>query len=256
VGAACCGLALILSLGCATSGAKREREEALAVKKANAHFDLGVDHFENGRLALALREFLNAERLQPQNPRILCAVGGAYLRKGKLDESEQYVLRALEIYPEYHEARLLLSEVYIYGKRYEETIAESKKLLDDPTFPGPWRALNNQGWAELQLGRTGEARTSLEQARDYNRKYWRTLLNLGILENREGHRLEAIELFRQVLELRPGPNAEAEANYRLAEIFVSLGKREHAVEHLLTAVAQMPNSRWGKKSEEYLKLLR
>ena len=59
-----------------------------------------------------------------------------------------------------------------------------------------------------------------------------------------------------MLEQKPGPSARAEANYRLAEIYVSLGKREQAVGHLMTAVAQAPDGKWGKKSEEYLKILR
>jgi hypothetical protein len=48
----------------------------------------------------------------------------------------------------------------------------------------------------------------------------------------------------------------AEASYRLAEIYVSIGKRKRAVGHLMTAVAQAPGDLWGKKSEEYLRLLR
>ena len=67
---------------------------------------------------------------------------------------------------------------------------------------------------------------------------------------------EAIAHFQAMLELEPRPGARAEANYRLAEIYVSLGKRERAVGHLVTAVADAPSNPWGKKSEEYLKLLR
>jgi tetratricopeptide (TPR) repeat protein len=133
---------------------------------------------------------------------------------------------------------------------------ESQVLADDPTFPAPWRALTNLGWAQFKLGETVEARATLEDAHDLNRAYWPTLLDLGILEHQEGRRLEAIERFQQLLELRPGPSATAETNYRLAEIYISLGKRERAVGHLLVAVTKAPEGRWGKKSEEYLKLLR
>ena len=60
----------------------------------------------------------------------------------------------------------------------------------------------------------------------------------------------------ELLELRPGPSATSETNYRLAEIYISLGKRDRAVGHLLAAVKKAPEGRWGKKSEEYLKVLR
>ena len=43
---------------------------------------------------------------------------------------------------------------------------------------------------------------------------------------------------------------------RIAEIYVSLGRRQEAMGHLTTAVAQAPKGFWGKRSQEYLKLLR
>ena len=81
-------------------------------------------------------------------------------------------------------------------------------------------------------------------------------MNLGILAAEQGQRPDAIRYFTQVLEIEPGPSATAEANYRLAEIYVSLGRRRQAVGHLRTAVVKAPSDPWGKKSEEYLKLLR
>ena len=57
---------------------------------------------------------------------------------------------------------------------------------------------------------------------------------------------------------RPPPNPEvaAEANFRLGEIYVSLGKRNRAVEYLTAAVVKAPSGPWGRKSEQALKLLR
>ena len=59
-----------------------------------------------------------------------------------------------------------------------------------------------------------------------------------------------------MLELSPGAAVEAQANYQIAEIYISLGQREQAVAHLSTAVSQTPDGVWGRRSEEYLKLLR
>jgi tetratricopeptide (TPR) repeat protein len=247
-------MGLTALLGCATSGSRLEQERQ--IKQARAQFELGVDHVNNGRVALGLQNLIEAESLDPNNAHIHHALGDAYTRKGRIEEAERHLLRALELYPAYHDARLRLSHLYIHLKRYDDVIAESQTLLDDPTFPGPWRALTNRGWAEFRLGRMLEARRDLELAHEYSEGYWPALLNLGILEAQEGHHPKAIALFEEMLALRPRASAMAEANYRLAEIYVSIGKRERAVGHLVTAVAQAPGDLWGKKSEEYLKLLR
>jgi tetratricopeptide (TPR) repeat protein len=247
-------VSVYVALGCATAQSREADRQEL--RQARSHFDLGVDHMANARTALAIRELLAAQKLRPKNPRTQYALGDAYMRKGKVVEAEAHLKKAIAIWPEFHDARLHLSALYILTGEYAKAMVESQVLVDDPTFPAPWRALTNHGWALFKLGETVDARASLEEAHDLNRTYWPTLLDLGILENQEGRRLEAIERFRQLLALRPGPSATAETNYRLAEIYVTLGKRDRAVGHLLAAVKKAPEGRWGKKSEEYLKLLR
>ncbi len=176
--------------------------------------------------------------------------------RGKPVEAEQHFLRTLELDPTYHEARLNLSILYNQLTRYEESLTHTSMLADDGTFPGPWRALANKGLAEYRLGEVEEARRTLELGFEYSDDYWPTLLYLGILEAEEGRRLEGLSLFRQVLEQEPGLEVQAQANYRIGEIYIALGKRERAIGYLRAAVVQTPGGPWGVKSEEYLNLLR
>jgi len=248
-----CGV-LVAACGCATSG--RSPEDEARLKQAKSHFEIGIDHMDHGRYALALQALLDAESLDPKNARIHVALAEAYMHRGRVDDAEAHLLRALEIYPPYHDARLSLSALYLVTGRAPEAAVQARILADDPTFPATWRALTNLGLAELAQGNNAEARQHLELAIEYNRSYWPALLNLGILEKEEGRFLEAVSYFQEALEQKPGPSARAEVNYRLAEIYVKLGKRDEAVGHLMTAVAQAPDGKWGKKSEEYLKILR
>jgi len=248
-------LVLLALPGCATTAANRQAAEHLE-KKANSHFELGVDHMENGRYANALRELLVAESLQPESPRIHAGLVEAYMRKGKLAEAEVHLVKALEFDPKFHDARLNLSGLYLTIGRDQDAATQAQILVDDATFPGVWRAYTNRGIAEMRLGNTAVAREQFDLANDYNKNYWPALLSLGILEKKEGRLVEAISYFRLTIEQKPAPGARAEANYRMAEIYVSLGKREKAVNHLMAAVAQTPEGKWGRKSEEYLKILR
>jgi len=249
-----CVLALLLGIGCANS--MSGSEEALRLRQANSHFNLGLDYIRNERVALGLRELQFAESFDPTNPKIHLALANVYLMRDKPEEAEQHYLRTLEIEPSYHEARINLSILYNRLDRYQESLVHTSILVDDATFPSPWRALANKGHAEYRLGQVEEARRTLELGFEYRGDYWPTLLYLGILEADEGRRLEGISLFRQVLEQEPGPEIQAQANYRIGETYIALGERGRAIGYLRAAVAQTPGGPWGAKSEEYLSLLR
>jgi len=251
-----CGgmIALFAAPGCATNS--RDPEIANRLDRAKSHFGIGIDHLENGRYAMGLQALIAAERLDPKNPRIQVGLAEAYMHKGKGAEAEAHLLRALEIHPDYHDARLNLSAFYLLLGRYSDAADHSRILAEDPTFPGVWRAFTNLALAEFRQEDYAGAREHLELAVVFNPKYWRALLILGILESHEGRSREAISCFEQMLEQKPAPSARAEANYHLAEIYVSQGRRDKAVGHLMTAVAQTPEGEWGKKSEEYLAILR
>jgi type IV pilus assembly protein PilF len=253
------GLGLVLisaiaatGLGCAAITGTASAGDS---RKAVSHVQVGSDHLANGRSALALREFLAAEKLDPKNAQVHYALADAYLARGKRVESERHARRSLELFPDYHDARLFLTALLLIEKRYAEAIPECDRLVDDPTFEAPWRALTNRAWAEYKLGRGKEARDSLAQAREYRRNYWPATLALAIFEGDAGRRAEAIRLYKDIIALAPGPAVESEVNFRIAEIYVALGRRKEAMGHLTTSVARAPESAWAKKSQVYLKRL-
>ena len=249
-----CVFTLLVGIGCASPASRAQA--ALRLRQAESHFGIGLDHISNDRVALGLRELLRAESLDPQSPRIQQALADTYLMRRKPEKAEQHYLRSLKIEPTYHESRLNLSMLYTQLDRYEESLIQTSILADDATFPRPWRALANKGLAEYRLGQFEEARLSLELGLDYREDYWPTLLYLGMLEVEEGRQLEGLSFFRQVLEQEPGLEVQAQANYRIGEVLIALGKRERALGHLRAAVAQTPGGPWGLKSEEFLILLR
>jgi type IV pilus assembly protein PilF len=246
---------LLLASGCATDGSSLATQFETD-RRARAHYRLGVENLRLGRPALAVRELLAAAEYDARDAWIPLALAEAYRMQGNLELAEKSLVEALRLRPEFQEARLNLSALYLQMDRHEEAIAESQRLLRDPTFPVAWKALTNQGWAELQLGRHADARRSLELALQHHEDYWQAHLNLGILEAKEGHHLAALERFEKVLALQPGQMGEAEAHYRIAEIYVSLGNRDRAVQHLTAVTTGGPSGPWGKRSEDYLKRLR
>jgi tetratricopeptide (TPR) repeat protein len=242
---------------CASGGGRAPKEVASAdASRARAHHSVGATHLRDGRIALAIRELRAAEQLNPRDKWIQLALAEAYRRKNLNEDAERHLLAALALDPSFQDARLTLSGLYIQMARYPQAIEHTQLLIDDPTFPKPWEALCNKGYALMMLERRKDARQALELALEYHDRYWRAQLNLGILDAQEGKRLEAMERFERVLGLGAGPLAVAEANYRMAEIYLSLGNRERAVDHLVAATSQRPSGAWGKRSEDTLETLR
>lgn len=252
------GLASMLqlagSLGCATApdpGLVSDNE-----RRGRSHYGVAMNHMKEGRNGIAIRELQAAQALVPNDPWIDLSLAEAYRLKAKSAEAEQHLKRALQIRPDFHAAKLNLSALYIYTQRYDEAIQLSKELLDDATFPVPWKALTNQGYAYHRLGRNAEARAALEQALEYHQNFWPARLDIAILDETERRHLEALDGFEKVLALKPGPVAEAEAHYRTATIYMSLGNRAKALHHLTVASETRPNGEWGKRSADYLRRLR
>lgn len=254
--------ALVFSLaalaGCATGGMNAKPEPEIsedAVRMARSHHSQGMLALREGRIAPAIRELRTAAGLNPRDKWIRLGLGEAYRLRGMSVEAEKEFNTALDIDPQFQEARLTLSGLCIQQERYAEAIVHAQQLIDDPTYADVWMALTNKGFAQLQLGQLDGARQSLELATEFNDRYWRAHLNLGILAARVGNRDEAIARFARVIELAAGTLGEAEANYRTGEIYVTLGDLDRAVHHLAAATQRNPDGQWGRLSADTLKRL-
>jgi len=239
-----------------TPGPPQASQKQKDMADARAHQSLGLSYLRDGRVPLAIRELRAAVDKNPKDKWSHLSLAEAYRLRDLLPDAEKHALKALKLDPDFHEARLTISGLYIQMERYADCVKETRVLVDDPTFPQPWTALTNQGYAQYRMGDLPEARKSLEEALEYHDRYWQAMLNLAILDAEEGRRRPAIERLEAVIALDPGPLGKAEANYRIAEQYISMGDRGRAMEHLVAASSQRPNGPWGKRSEDYLKSLR
>lgn len=254
-------LAVLTTSGCATT--TYTVDETPPVSEARAKRDLGIDYLSTRRTGMAIRELQASLDLDPGDPQTHLWLGEAFRRKGQTARAEQFLFDALELararddHRAQQEARLNLSALLSQMGRHEDALPHCQALADDPTFSTPWRPLSNCGWALMKLGRLEEARTAFSRALDFHPRFAPALLNLGILEARQGHRLAAIKtLGRAIASGRLSASGHAEANYRLGEIYVALGRRDRAVAHFREAAQIAPEDDWGSQSQAYLDLLR
>lgn len=250
----------LLAMGCSHTGPKPFQPDQNRI--AASVRDVGIDLLNQGRTAMAIRKLNDARSRNPKDPITYLSLGEAYRRKGMLEEAKGNLLRALELNEDsqdynHQETLLNLSALYIQLGQYEAARQQCEKLVDDPTFSTPWRALTNLGWAEYKLGELSSARSSFEEALEFHPRYPPAHLNLGMLDQKEQRWLAAIRHYEHVVDSNQMPaNGIAEANFHMAEIYVSLGEREKAIAHFELALERSPYGLWGEQSQSYLELLR
>jgi len=257
------GAILLVSVeGCLTP-VSVSLDAPIAVKESKAKRDLGVDYLSSRRTGMAIRELRAAMELDPYDAQTHLWLGEAYRRKGRADEAETFLKQAIELSIKAkdtrseQEARLNLSGLLSQMGRYRDALPHCEAIAKDPTFSTPWRPLTNCGWALMQLGEYNEARAHFSEALDFYPRYGPALLNLGILEAKEGHKLAAITALGKAIDSnRLGGLGIAEAHYRLGEVYMALGRRDKAIVEFKAAADKAPNADWGSQSQAYLDLLR
>jgi len=231
-------------------------EQQQAFEQARARRDLGIDYLSKGQNAIALRELTFSIQQNPDDPVTQLWLGEGYRRQGHNDKALAAMQQAVVLRPSYRDGHNNLSAFYLQLERWEDSIRHAQVLIDDPLYSTPWKAFSNRGWAEYNLGRTVEARKSMETALEFRIDFWPASLNLGILERKAGNTLKAVKHFQRVIAHPIGRGPRAEASFHVAQILVSMGHREKAMQYFTASVETDPESRWADTSRDYLRILR
>ncbi len=247
------GVACLALSGCAT----RSPEISL---RADMQRRLGDIKLSKGQYELAIREYRRSLELDPKDPETYFGLAEAYRVKGLYGDAEAQLRQALRLDPGHQEARLNLGVVLLHQENWAEAIVENQKLIDDPTFIRPSRALVNLGWAHYRSGNLLLAKNAFVEATSQDPGNLQAQLDLGIVLYELGDVVQAIRYFQRIVKIaqeRPmeyAPTVELEARFRMAQGHVKLGQLSRAIEHLRVAAAR-GKGKWGRKSKEYLQVL-
>lgn len=134
------------------------QEGIYTARLADAYIETGAREKAIQVLEASLQEY-------PSDHLLLAKMGELWGRYfGRLDLSEQYLLRALDSKPDYASALENLGIVYAMSGRLEQSLATLKKA--DEADPGNPRILTNIGNTLMNMGRTKEAETYFALAKE------------------------------------------------------------------------------------------
>lgn len=153
---------LFLSMVILTSCASKESD--LKQKQANLYFGAGTQSLIDKQYTEALKNLLEANKLDPENSEILNNLGMAYYFKGERDLAVKHLTRSLELNEKNSDARINLASIYFKDNNFAAAEKTYKQVLKDLTYDKQARTYYNLGMLEIQ------GRRDLVAAENYFKK--------------------------------------------------------------------------------------
>ena len=125
-------LAVLLALSACAASPGGRRLDNDAVKQKNLAIDFykqGRAYWAKGQYDLAIREYDEAIRLQPDFLLAYLRRGGAYRNKGLTDRAITDYSKAIEVAPDYARAYYHRGQAYTFKGTYDRAIADFKKTI-------------------------------------------------------------------------------------------------------------------------------
>jgi type IV pilus assembly protein PilF len=180
---------LLLSSCSTTSSANR--------KKAELYFGAGTQNLVAQDYTEALKNFLEANRLDPKNADILNNLGMAYYFKGEKDLAVNTLKEALKINKNNSDARNNLASIYYQDKNYTDAEELYKKVLTDLTYDKLARTLFNLGTLELEVKKNPiAAEKYFKKSLDEDDNYCPSHYQLGLIQYNRRQLNSALKYFK------------------------------------------------------------
>ena len=240
-------LFLLLSFLAACANTARLKEQA------GNHINIGSAYLGSGQYNSAMKEFLQAERLTPEDPKVHFLLGIAYHGRGLDERAIGAFQRAIDLNPDDPAVHNFLGAVYLGKGRLDDAIACFNRALSNPLYDTPATALYNLGRAYYEKGQYDPA---LKHYRDAAAREPDTVLmpliekDIGRVWLAKDDPEEAIRHFLKSIELAP---SLAESHYWLGVCYQKQNRTGDAAAAFQMAIKLAPASEFGRKAKQQLR---
>jgi tetratricopeptide (TPR) repeat protein len=224
-----------------------------AIQRAGVHQGLGYNYLQQGDSTSALREFLEAEKLNPEDAQIQYSLGLALNAKGRYLEALDHYRRALVLDPKYTEVHNAMGATYLVLGRWDDAIQEFNLVLKDILYLTPFYVLNNMGWAYYKKGDLPQAIENYKRALGMKPDFGLAHYNLGLAYRDSKQPDLALAAFSRAVSLVPNL---LDAHFQLGKLYFDTGKKKEAQKSFEEVVRVAPRSEEARMSQQYLDILK
>jgi arylsulfatase A-like enzyme/predicted Zn-dependent protease len=186
---------------------------------SDAYFTLGNIQFKRGDYRAAIVAFEQALERKPDDAFCVINIANSYVRLGRPDEAERFVIEYLRKGFSDSQLYYLLGTLAYVQKKYSEAIEYYERCLS--TNSNSAASQNAIGAIYLLQGNLAKAQEHLDAALALNPELTNLHYNLAELFEEKGESAKAVEAYR--IELEVSPN-HFKASFNLARLYRSLGR--------------------------------
>jgi Tfp pilus assembly protein PilF len=233
VGASCM-LVLSLILSCSSKPELEQQRE-----QGEASRNLGEAYLRQGNYTAALREFLKAEKMIPDDYFLQNDLGLAYYYKGEADKAIFHFEKALKIKADYAPARNNLGNAYMLKQEWDNAIEQYKIVISDLLYATPQFPYSNMGFAYYHKKEYRLSEKYFKQSLKISPDFTNALYGLSKTYIASGRVPEAVEKLEFAVSKAP---EEARLQFDLAEAYVLMREYRKAYGAYIRVVQINPDA--------------
>lgn len=204
--------------------------------QAQAHYMMGLFYENQQKYDQAIAEYRQAAGLEKDIPAIRLRLGASLIRKGDFKNAALELEEAKRLEPDNLEAGLLLALLYSIQNSSEKATKEYEEVLKKAQAVEPGNTLILKSLAVLyhQQKKLESAISTYRLILDIDKSDHESVFLLGSLLEETGRRQEAVEKFKEALELKPDySDALNSLGYLYAEEGRNLAEAEEFIKKAL-----------------------
>lgn len=239
---------LLLFGGCTGMNAEQN------AKVAEAKREIGEAYMRQGDYTSALRELMQAEKLNPEDPIVQNDLGLCYMAKEHMADALAHFNKAIALNPSYAPARNNLGTAYLALKEWDAAIKVFKEITKDILYASPHYPLTNLGLAYYHKGQYQTALKYYKEALKLQEDFVIALRGAGRTYIAMNQGKSALRYLKRAVKLAP---KSAETHFDIAEAYLLTGNPVQAKISYESAIdLSAPESDIAAKAKQRLKSFR
>lgn len=208
---------------------------------------MGVTYLDQRNLPAAMRELMQASKLDPENPEIDVVLGMAYQNRGDLEKAERCFREAIRKKSDYADAHNDLGIVLSQLGRGDEAIREFEIAASNVLYTTPEWAYYNMGEEYRRRKDPAKAEAMYRKAIAINDRYAAPYLRLALLQGEKGQRKDAVRTLEACVAASP---SYAAGWMDLGRAYLAVGRKSDARTAFRNVLANTADAALRKQAAE------